>query len=748
MTAKDNMRIDFVGRTKDDAELQLAVYAIDSKNNVITSTDIDRNGNFNLPKNVMDAARQILIGPRVRKIDSSNKMAFTVYRTQQFKKIMESTGILEINPRDWNAWLSVRRCVSGSAKHCSSLIVSSALKTAFAEAMKPAIGMTQSVTRASVLGRSSIVAMQPLRPLMKCQVICDGLVEVYRRICCCRPWIIYDPRLPELIKDLEKIVIKWPPVKWPPHPDPDPYPWKNTILKNGTIDEFALNAENDLQTLRSLPAEQIPMYINARPWLLCYCGTSKKVAQGNIRADGKFDICWKEFPQANLYNCHEEYAYVIKQNINGVSTVIYDGVSANKWFKYDDDALLVSYHHDAIVCRPDPFPDEEGAFALLQDIGQTGSYNLKTPAAAEWDRVAAPSNYNDGLAFPAASADAAKGLYKDRNWGGLLQLRYHFSEPMKDLGARYYRVSVVTADTNGNPTGTRTYLPCNEWYYYEVVGSDIYVRKQSLGPNSAGTQQYLYEIPYDSVHDWQSGQYHALLDTTAFDNGRFLLTLEVFNENGDLLRPNSTNAPAGVTSIQKGFTFRRWYQETGPTAEVSFAALTHLFWWDNRKAQADIIDLRKNGVASTAECQFLTGTSTSKFSIGYRAYHPEPMFMLDHYLWWRRGLGGPTGALTSPYPNTDNVGVPPALPYESMQVDFGTMLDTHKKCSFSVNLHVNVKTFNGIGTLDGLDEWDQGAFALDITGPCIPVNFDPVAMKEAELLQGQTVLNLKAAKTD
>jgi hypothetical protein len=730
MKDKNNMRVELVGRMKDDAELQLAVYAVDAKNSVIESVDIDRNGSFTLSQKTIASARQILVGPKVKKIESSNKKAFAVYRMHQFQNIMESSGVLEITPVDWNAWLKQKRCVSGSAKHCSCLMLSGLLKKAYTDKMMPSIGKVQAEMKSAAFDSLSLAVMQPLYPLMKCDVICDGLVEVYRRTCCCYPWIIFDPRLPELIKDLEKILIERPPIKWPPHPDPDPYPLRKTILKNGTIDEFALNAETDLLALRSLPAEQIPLYINPRPWLLCRCGLPKKVAQGNIRADGKFNICWSEFPQLHYVNCHEEYAYVIKQNINGLSTVIYDGLSAKKWFKYDDDALLVSYHPDAIICRNDPFPDEEGAFVLLQDIGLTSSFNLKTPDSASWDSVEAPSDYNDGLAFPASDAAAAKGHYKDRNWGGQLLLRYHFSEPMKDLGAKYYRVSVVKADVNGNPSGTRTYLSCNEWYYYEIVGSDIYVLKQSLGPKSAGTQPFLYEIPYDADRDWQSGQYHALLNTTDFENGRFLLTVEIFNASGELLRPTGTDMPTGVTSTEKGFTFRRWYQETGPTAEVPYAALTHMFWWDNRKAEAQIVDLRKNGLASTAECQFLNGIASSKFSVGYRAYHPEPMFLLNYYLWWKRGLGGSTGALTYPYPNTENVGVPPASAYESMQVDFGTMLGTHTKCSFSVNLQVHVKTFNGVGTLDSLDDWDQGAFALDITG--LSLSADSLAIKEAE----------------
>ncbi|HXG06468.1 MAG TPA: hypothetical protein VNI77_03985 [Nitrososphaera sp.] len=40
---------------------------------------------------------------------------------------------------------------------------------------------------------------------------------------------------------------------------------------------------------------------------------------------------------------------------------------------------------------------------------------------------------------------------------------------------------------------------------------------------------------------------------------------------------------------------------------VNFAALTHMFHVDNIKCYGDIVDFRKNGVPSTAECQFITG---------------------------------------------------------------------------------------------------------------------------------------------
>jgi hypothetical protein len=39
----------------------------------------------------------------------------------------------------------------------------------------------------------------------------------------------------------------------------------------------------------------------------------------------------------------------------------------------------------------------------------------------------------------------------------------------------------------------------------------------------------------------------------------------------------------------------------------------------------------------------------------------------------------------------------------------------YTKCSFALNLHVNVKTTNGSGILEALDATDQAAFALEQT---------------------------------
>ncbi|HXK14905.1 MAG TPA: hypothetical protein VNH45_10250, partial [Gaiellaceae bacterium] len=340
--------------------------------------------------------------------------------------------------------------------------------------------------------------------------------------------------------------------------------------------------------------------------------------------------------------------------------------------------------------------------------GAARSYRLKTPAQDSWDSVLPPADYNDGLLDPAANPLAAKGTYLDANWGGTLALHYHFSETMKGVGARYYRISAVRADAFGNPTGPRTTLSSAvAWLYYKVIpGPQILVLADTLGPLTVGTENNLYKIPYDADQDWQDDQYHGFLDTTVLGNDRYLVMLEVFDNAGNMIKPNGSSGPGAG----KPFTFRRWSQPIGPLDNVPFSALTHMFWWDNSPSFAHIYDLRLNGLGSSDECQFLVGTPSSTFSSGYRGYHPNPLFIHNHVMWWRRGLGGSSGTLIN---SNDNAGEPPAPLAVSPTATFGTMLGTHNRCSFSLNLDVYVKTNNGSGVLSYLNSSDQAAFALE-----------------------------------
>lgn len=163
------------------------------------------------------------------------------------------------------------------------------------------------------------------------------------------------------------------------------------------------------------------------------------------------------------------------------------------------------------------------------------------------------------------------------------------------------------------------------------------------------------------------------------------------------------------------------------TKAVPYAALTHLFCWDNRRPEADITRLIENGVASDAECQFMVGTNASTFALEYRAFVPDERFQHRHYIRWTRGLNGSpanggVGSLPTPL-SPANVGKPPALPgsggsntFEQMltRIDPGTGdVSVLNRCSFAVTLTTRSKTTDG----EDFDyPWDQetAAFALEI----------------------------------
>lgn len=726
-------QLNFAGFKADDQRPEVSVYALDRGGKPLATARVDASGGFTLPPAALKQAHRVVIGPHADSPAELDEEALLVYRPAQFLELAEQ-GAISIAERWWKIWYMWTYCVTGHVSHCYrpwviyDLAQQASVRAPLASQFAPASAITLKARAALDAARSS----GPVRALLprRCDVVCSGVVEVYRRTCCCSPWIIDDFRLPDLIRDLEDLlphdpfIPDIPDIPFPPRPGPDPAPFDVPFLKEGALDRLALNAARDLQAIRSLPRAEIAGYINARPYLLCRrsCGTPVKMGQGFINPDGRFQICWREPLRLLLHNCHDEYAYVVRQLINGVWVTIYNGLAANIWFHYGDDASLVSYHRQARSCRDNDFPGE-GAFALLQDIGDTNSWRLATPNAAGWDRTGAAS-YNSGLLDPVANPADALGKLKNRNLGGTLKLLYHFSEDMKTVGAVYYRISVRPTDATGAPTGAPEYLSDGLSWKYMTGGGDVL--PDTLGPvPPVGGQDYLYKIPYDADRDWQGNQYHGYLNTNEarFNTpGRWLLTLEVFNAAGQRLRPTGTADPAdGVAGATAGFTFRRWYQEFGPTANVPYAALTHMLWWDNRHAEALIVDLRVGGTPFTGQCQFLEGPGSQTFSVGYRAYHPQEMFLLNYSLWWRRGLGGPSDYLVDDSPF--NAGYPPLGPLAVSPAHTFTHMLTlpplpasgpPSRCTFSLHLRSYVKTTDGEVSLD-LGDYDYGSFALGIT---------------------------------
>ena len=751
--AKTKLRLQGLepGEERPDVE----VSAFDRTGKCLTTLSVGEDGTFKLPADVLKKAHRVRIGPGGDAAKDIPSDVHLTYRAVDFGSILEA-GILDIGRGVWEGWYHRYRCVSGTVSRCRRSPWWYA-KLAYV-AKRPLISPRSPIfaaRKASLVSKPVIAERVPgaigLDDLVawpiRCSKICLGTVEVYRRVCCCEPWVFRDPRLERLLEELEDLVKVIPDLPDLPGPGPDPAPYVTSFLRDGALDEQVLRANQDLMALRSMPADRVAGYVNARPYLLCRrysCGSPVKVAEGKIGPDGRFNICWSEFPRLLRVGCHEKYAYKVKQKIGPFTVTIYDGVAAGHWYNQDDKAALKSYHRWAIACRDNGGPGD--AFIYLDEIGDTDSSLLNTPDQTNATAVGTPGT-NGGVAFP--TGGPAGGGSHDRNWGGTLKLQIMFSESMRTIGAKYYRVSVTEADSNGNPIGTPEYVTRGlSWNKAVAVGGGgVDVVPVSLGPTSTVApdepQDNLYEIPFDGDlplnSDWEADQYHVYLNTKALskqwsDPGavagqpakRHLVTFEVLNASGQRLRPNGT-PPSGLpgAEVEAAFTFRRKFQDIGPTNMVPFGALTHLFWWDNRDEVALIEDLRMNGLASDEECQFLNGTSSSTFGIGYRAYHPWELFQHYHTIWWKRGLkGGSDYMLTS---SSSNVGVPPAAEGASPTHTFGHMLahpapedpPPRTKCAFTVYLRTYNKRTDG----DDLDhDWagDSAAFAMDIAPTVCP----------------------------
>ena len=736
-------------------DVQIAVF--DAKGECIHNASVKEDGSYAIPDAARKKAARYVLGP-ADGADAAADVGLAL-RPDAFAT-MEERGVVAIGRAIWLGWIPFLRCATGSVRRCwpgrwwytelaefatrtpnVTLQARTGLSTVSRAALQRRVTSRPGTLSSDAVRTSSLEArVSPVGSLeeliawpFRCAPVCDATVEVYRRTCCCEPWIIYDPRLPELVDWLNELIPE-PGLPDPPFPDPAPGPLPGPdpvfladesfadarFVQDGTLDTARVHAAQDLQALHTLPADRVAEYVNARPYLLCRrysCSAPVKVGEGTLNPEGRFNVCWLDFRRPLSTRCHDRYAFVVKQRFLFFWLTIYDGRSGGQWYGLGDDPTLTTYHQLARTCRRNP----ADAFVWLNYIGGTGAWDLQTPNADSAVGVATPG-LNSGLVSP----NGAIGVNGNRNWGRTLSINLMIGEGMKALGARFYRLSVSAANANGDPIGTRHNVNAPvSWKKAVPDGSGgVDVVSVSLGPDPVGGQNDLYAIPYDSDGDWDDGQFHAFLNTQdprwSNPNVRHLVTIEVFDQTGKRLRPQGTPATGlGGTEGTAAFTFRRRYQDLGPTAEVPFGALTHMFWWDNREVYASINQLIKSGLVFNAECLFLGGDADTTFGVGYRAFHPNERFQRFHNLWWKRGLGSTAGYLGYlEVQNTNNVGLVPPTPQPSSTNAFWEMLrtdlePTRLKCAFTIFLAVYNKRTNG-GDLTFHHANDSAAFVIEI----------------------------------
>jgi hypothetical protein len=716
-------RIELGGADQRGERPALAVHALSADGQVIATAKVGADGRFTVPQAALEKAARVVIGDASAD-PSAEGQRFIGYRVDEAREIFKGE-VLHLPEDYWDQLYWRFQCVSGNVRRCFPYRPLVEYLQASASTAKLSSIATKT-RNANLIDISVIDAATVFHPY-RCATICQGLVEVYRRTCCCEPPIIFDPG-----EVIDGPVIDWPPPwpppedpwdPWPPEPPgpfpvppgpgPDPAPLEllDQVASGGALDTRKINAQRDTFALQNLKGSRLSEYIKLRPYLWCTCGAGTKVAEGLIADDGSFSICWRDFPRFLLPGCSDEYAYRVKQVIDGVTVTVYDGPAAGQWFGANANPTLTSYSRTAVSCIGDPvIPGAGPAIVLLHEIGSTESHHLGTPSQASPDSVNALA-FNSGLIDPAAT----DGPSVNRPLGGTLGLRYFFSRGMQPL-ARFFRVDVAGTDDTGAPTSAWAPVPVPAWSSWKWVSGTGFIRAQhSLGPNAAG--QYVIPFgtgaPLAAFEEWDPDQFHALLDTTAHPDGKYLVRIQVFDAAGNQIKP--TGATGSGTA--RPFTFGRWRIPAGPPDNVPFSALTHAFWWDNRPAAAHIEGVRLSSAMGSPTCQFLKAPPGAGVSIDFRAYHPHPIvpaspsFLQGYSLSVTKGIGGGTPLSVG---GSTEQGKPPG-PAAVQGTTVGALLGATKRCSFAVSLSAAVKTTNGGGRLSYLDRSDVAAFAAEQT---------------------------------
>ncbi|MCP3963734.1 MAG: hypothetical protein GY719_38350, partial [bacterium] len=691
----------FEERKEDDARPEAWVVAVDSKRRTLETADVAEDGSVAIKSSTLKRAETFYVGPQGVDFATARDQ-YVPYHAHQIRDAITAESAISLTRRAWLPFLQLKLCVSGNAKHCHWhpwwTEINNFRLTTLADRGNVVLS-NKSYALADVL--------EPVFPGWKhCKPLCDGVVEVYRRTCCCGPIVVFDPRIPEIIERLEELTLELPPVG-PPLPDPPPFE-RLPFHKAGTPDKLALSAEADLKAVKTLSGQHLVDYINARHYLYCWCSPHKQVANGFLQPDGSFNICWWEPLRIMFPGCRDRIAFKVKQLIDGDTVTVYDGVAANRWFGYDSDICLETFNPDAIVCEtpPDPPPGTNTKSVMLELIGSTESRHLNSPLPDGWSSIN-PPDPDHGLAFPAAPpADPATLQYKNLGWGKNLALRYLFFEDLATVDARYFRVSVARSDGNGNPTGTRKYLDHPlAWVWYRRRNDGTIVRE--VEPLKDGQH---YKIPYESLYQahlglnetgkWAGRQSHAFIDTTKFLDTRYLVTIELYNGAKQQIEP----AGAGEGTIAKNFNFQAWDQNNlAATVPVVHKGLTHLFWWDNQDTTAEIV-----GIPGVGDCQFLEGPAGTNVAMNYRAYHPTPRFLYFHNVKFQKGLHG--GWQTWVANNALSHSAPAGVPTPSRT--YADMLDGEPHCTFGVEVRTYAKITTGSARVQQYDDRDNGSFAI------------------------------------
>ncbi|GIV18178.1 MAG: hypothetical protein KatS3mg022_3613 [Armatimonadota bacterium] len=325
----------------------------------------------------------IALGPDVTDLTQLTDESLVTFRPDATFPVWRERGL--ILGRDiWERFHFEFVCVSGTARKCRPWWWDIVDRLDLVSGLN----LSRNVAMKSLTHRPELHTLIPAH----CLPLCDGIVEIYERVCCC-----FRIRLPDLLDRLREILEVIPiPLPDPPGPGPDPAPFvvdhlgrltqrlelaaiRQTVrpqvqpgiraqtadlrkrLANVLAEVTTMPAERlyaDYIALTSMNMQQAEEYVLARPYLLeliCTC-SMHKVGETPLQPGGRFDFCYlrpRRITRPGV-TCHTTFAFKVRQRIQGNWLTVYDGVASHNWFAEGESADIRTWDWRALVCGSGP----------------------------------------------------------------------------------------------------------------------------------------------------------------------------------------------------------------------------------------------------------------------------------------------------------------------------------------------------------------------------------------------------------
>ena len=510
-------------------ELKLAAYVFDKAGSLLGSADLNEKGVYRVAVKLSQPADvDLMIGPSGMEKEIRRSSAFRrsfaaaewkAEGTQQYRLQYNAILPLEL----WLPWWPIRICISGHIRKVSS--------------------------------SDGVTTVCPV-PFVKVEIF-----DVDRENCFWPPlrkwWeLLLDRpviRIPDLLRE--------PPILVKPFPGPDPSPELNlgaastlagdigalrprlaslgpqpeppdlpslapasSLKATPALAEAAFSASQPAFTRvgearlmdSSIAArlERLTLTSKIPPWqIFPFCFYSRaEVCETTTDCDGFFNCCFRWWPfhirNGRLrFDARPDIIIKATQVIDGVPTVIYlDPYTSTRWNVNNAHIDLYLDNEEVICGNGNCYDPPEGSPVFFTRIGDDEVYKI---------------NQISGLYNEAPLSNVA--------YGGSLLVYGQFGDALSTgIPVRYYRLSYAR---EGSSEFSPITTPLGDT---RVSKATLFSESHSLGPKTVNGIPALYEVRNFSDYYWYNpdwiGTWKSLLAEE--DTGKFVLRLEVFDENG------------------------------------------------------------------------------------------------------------------------------------------------------------------------------------------------------------------------